>query len=177
MKTATKTTFLVELLCHLNHCIIAAPFEAAANDSREFKNKKIEVISFLEVKRDELCIADRCGICGSTELRYSTRQVTQDTVLNLYLPPNGTPLFWMNEQSGKLARAVRRFLDSRLGDAEKPDEDDLKLLVNYLSYYIHAPCWRGEGLPTLRERVNKLSTENEISEWIRDALQAGFDPL
>ncbi len=103
----------------------------------------------------------------------------------VYLPPLGGPLRWQDEQSGVLPGAVMAYFNHR----QVPSQT--KIVVEYLRYYIHAPCWdnnpyhdavsRAE-LAVMRSRIvtiqaGSLADEREIEQWIADCLEIGIDPL
>lgn len=98
------------------------------------------------------------------------------SIPQIYLPPVGGPLYWRNEQSGVLPAAVWAYLNHCATDSQ------LKLLSEYLEYYIHAPCWDLPGgflgeLEELRQSSKTMRTEKEIHDWIFKALNVGIDPL
>jgi hypothetical protein len=95
----------------------------------------------------------------------------------IYLPPTGGPLYWRNEQSGVLPAAVTAFIH------KQADVDQLKLVAQYIEYYIHAPCWNqaengfADELANLRESSKTLLNEHDIFVWIFKALEIGIDPF
>lgn len=93
--------------------------------------------------------------------------------------PGGGPLYWMDEQSGLLRGAVCTYLNFRTGQGPAPSTEQIALLGDYLDYWVEAPAWRGPQilLATLRARSKELRGIDEISLWLRDALEAGIDPL
>lgn len=97
-----------------------------------------------------------------------------------YLPPLGTPLYWRNETTGVLSAAVWAYL-SHGADPERhpsPTATQLVLLIAYLHYVIHAPCWYGQGeLAQLRADVADLQTLADVQSWIMRCLAIGVDPL
>lgn len=79
----------------------------------------------------------------------------------IYLPPVGGPLYWRNEESGVLPAAVSAYLHHTATISQ------LKLLSEYLEYYIHAPCWDlpggfAEELADLRQTSKTMQTKEEI---------------
>lgn len=94
-----------------------------------------------------------------------------------YLLPTGGPLYWRDEVSGVLTTAVLAYLNDTASDAS------LKLLADYLEYYIHAPCWDIPGnafadeLAELRRSSKTMQTAEEIDDWISRAMDIGIDPL
>ena len=97
--------------------------------------------------------------------------MTQSRMPTVYLPPYGGPFYWMSEQSGELARAVKAYLAGR----EHPQ--DLALVIDYCRYWIDAPAWRGPMIESLRRRIREVRTRQELSAWLKDAVAEGIDPL
>lgn len=107
---------------------------------------------------------------------------------NFYLLPLGGPLNWGDEQSGVLVKAVMAYLNHKETPMFRPH---MKILVEYLRYYIHAPCWDENPhhdsetraqLADMRKRIlaiqnGPLGDEREIERWIMDCLEMGIDPL
>jgi len=96
--------------------------------------------------------------------------------------PQGLPLYWRDEESGQLAKAVNAYLDNRLHGTTVTDEQ-IELVRDYLVHYIDAPCWDSDDpemqadLQTLRLSARELDSATEISEWIFKGLDLGLDPL
>jgi hypothetical protein len=101
---------------------------------------------------------------------------------NQYMPPLGIPGYWMNEQS-ELPAAVRAYFAHRVED--KPiTPEQIKLIVGYLDYFIHAPCWEQTcvggcecDLAELRKRVKILASVESIRRWYDEAMEMGLDPF
>lgn len=90
----------------------------------------------------------------------------------VYLPPHGTPLYWLNEQSGVLPAAVRAFFDHLLAPEKPFSGQQVADLREYLNYAISAPCWHdnGEGtLAELRASVATLDSAQAIAAWLDEA--------
>lgn len=100
----------------------------------------------------------------------------------MYLPPTGGPLYWKNETSGRLADAMRAYHEHGL-KRRQASAEALELVRDYLEYYIHAPCWNLDGgafrteIDDLRSRSKTISSHEEITKWLIDALDLGIDPL
>lgn len=88
------------------------------------------------------------------------------------------PLYWQNEQTGKLREAVTAYLNNRI-DGETVTENQIALLVEYIAYWVKAPCWDApsDELQELRLSVEQLDTAEKVDEWIQKALDLGIDPL
>ena len=99
-------------------------------------------------------------------------------MLPIYREPFGLPLRWQDEQS-VLPSAVTAYSNNKASD------DQIKLVRQYLEYYIKAPCWSAniatdedkENFKKLIERVETLKTTQEILDWIYECLDWGIDPL
>jgi len=113
-----------------------------------------------------------------------------------YRPPLGLPLYWGDEQSGRLPAAVRHYFNWCLGHAPDATAADLgiaplappelQLLVDYCVYFIHAPCWEEnlrecedmiEDLMQLRARAKTLASVESIRRWNEECMDLGLDPF
>lgn len=106
----------------------------------------------------------------------------------VYREPLGLPLRWQDEQSGMLPKAVLAYFHHTQTPMLRPQ---MKIVVEYLRYYVHAPCWDSNphhtqetcaDLARLRSRIlaiqqGPLATEDEIEAWLADCLEMGLDPL
>jgi len=96
---------------------------------------------------------------------------------NIYRPPLMLPLYWRDDITGELPAAVQAYLNNRI-DGTEISNAQIVLLVDWLTHFIHAPCWEGdEQLARLRSSVTKLKTPNDVDRWLRQALEIGLDPL
>lgn len=82
------------------------------------------------------------------------------------------PGYWMHEQSGELAPAVRRYLEG-----EQLDERELALMRLYLRQWIMAPAFVGDAIAQLRAGVERIVSTESLRRWLQDAMIAGVDPL
>lgn len=87
------------------------------------------------------------------------------------VPRLGYPLYWHDEQSGVLAKAVTAYLDG------KETEEQLALVIDYCAAWVEAPVWAGEGVVKLRESIKQVKTHTELKEWLWKALDDAIDPL
>lgn len=98
-----------------------------------------------------------------------------------YDPYFGAPFYWRQEPSGKLEAAILAYIAHAGGDRTEPTAEQLSLAINYLKYWINAPCWQQPEneywLDRLRARSYSLRTVAEVSNWLNDCLKAGLDPL
>lgn len=100
-------------------------------------------------------------------------------------PVKGMPVYWGNDQTGKMRAAVGAYYDTILNKGAI-NSDQLKLLTDYLEYFIHAPCWENNlkesedmmaDLYQLRERSKTLASVESIRRWIEESMELGLDPL
>jgi hypothetical protein len=89
----------------------------------------------------------------------------------VYLPPTGGPLYWAAEQSGVLRRAVSAFVH------RQEDARQLALVIDYVRYWVNAPCWVGPGLEALRQAAAQATTRADLDGVIRLGLTLGIDPF
>lgn len=103
-----------------------------------------------------------------------------------YRSPLGLPLYWKDEQSGVLPAAIWAFINHKVDSAEPPTVDQIKLIRDYLAYYINAPCWENncEGnnemadiLIEARGMAGKIETAVDIDRFISKCMEIGLDPL
>ena len=110
-----------------------------------------------------------------------------------YPSPMKTPLYWRDEQSGKLAEAVMAYfepytLENLEGDYSIPplSPEHLKLIRDYLVYYIKAPCWKNNphadseefaALDRLIEQAQKIENRKDIGDFVKDCMGLGLDPF
>jgi hypothetical protein len=90
------------------------------------------------------------------------------------------PGYWINETSGVLIPAVKRYLDGELQDA------DIPVIRAYLRQWIGASAWdanpyqdadSAKELANLRSRVDAISTRADLDAWLNTAIDMGMDPL
>jgi hypothetical protein len=80
------------------------------------------------------------------------------------------PGFWMNETSGVLRPATETYLRG-----EPMTTEQIAAMRAYLRQWIEAPTW--EGADNLKHRVDDLTNQDAIHEWLSDAIAIGIDPL
>ncbi len=88
----------------------------------------------------------------------------------------GVPLYWMNEETGKMRAAVQAFLQDGMGGATMSLEH-FNLLQAYLVYVVEAPCWKGIPVAEIVEAIDKATNAKELSAVIHRCLDFGIDPL
>ena len=97
------------------------------------------------------------------------------------LPPDHpqAPKYWIDEVSGKLVPAMKRYLE---GTRAFPD--DVNLIRAYLRQWIDSPVWDSgvdsetrNALDELRRKARELRTISDITAWVEQASDLGIDPL
>ena len=95
----------------------------------------------------------------------------------------GIPLNWQNEVSGRLEKAVMAYLN------QTPTPEQLKIVIAYIQYHIHAPCWLESSpfgkidedmvieINSLRTQSLNLTSLKDVNQYIHKALEIGLDPL
>ena len=92
------------------------------------------------------------------------------------------PKFWRNETSGQLEFAVRAYLDN----PQTMTPNEIAYMRAYLGQWIASPVWdmnpahtaaTHAALMALRGDVGRIMNGLDIGRWLRDALDAGIDPL
>lgn len=95
----------------------------------------------------------------------------------------GLPLNWQDDTSGQMLGAVMAYL------RQDPTPEELKLVIAYLQYHIHAPAWLDGALmgpidpaivaeiEALRAQALAMTTLEEVNQYIYRALRAAIDPL
>src|SRR5688572_2988062 len=115
-----------------------------------------------------------------------SKRISQ-TILDLKDPTNsknyvdrglvkGSPLVWQDDATGTVPAAVMSFLE------HSASEEQLSLVIAYIQYHIHAPCWL-ENFPwsngvdeemtteikALRELSLKLKIQQDVHAYISRA--------
>lgn len=91
--------------------------------------------------------------------------------------PQGFPLYWGNEESGRLKEIMLLFLEH-----EPLDAHQLGLLKEYLVYHIYAPCWASSGGPSvylenLKDQVTSALSVQDLYEYLEEAAKHCIDPI
>jgi hypothetical protein len=90
------------------------------------------------------------------------------------------PGYWINETSGVLVPAVKRYLE---GEVEMAD---IPVIRAYLRQWIGSSVWDenphqdavgAKELADLRSRVDTIATRADIDGWLNTAIDMGMDPL
>jgi hypothetical protein len=88
----------------------------------------------------------------------------------------------MDESTGRLAVAVRSYLDNPEGMTLR----EVAFMRAYLRQWIESPAWdlnpshdaaSRAALEALRINVGRIVSAQGIRDWMRDARMAGIDPL
>jgi hypothetical protein len=88
------------------------------------------------------------------------------------------PGYWMNEASGVLRPAVEAYLQGH-----PMSRREIGAMQAYLRQWIMSPVWNENPhgghaeLAGLRDLVNSLTTQAQISLWLHRAMDLGIDPL
>lgn len=91
--------------------------------------------------------------------------------------PGGGPLYWRDETSGVLAKAVAAYLEWRTKAGPAPDPFQVEVLRAYCEQWIKSPVWVGRDLEKLRRSIDTIKLPGELSIWLCAASQEGIDPL
>lgn len=101
--------------------------------------------------------------------------MTTNHIPKVYVEPLGTPLYWMNDETGTMQAAMKPFLEG-----QPLSNEQFQLLKEYLTYVIDAPCWRAPDpiLPELRAQIRAATTAQDIHAWLDACLErAAIDPI
>ncbi len=88
------------------------------------------------------------------------------------MTPAKIPGFWMNETSGRLAPAVRAYLEGR-----QLSRAGVMVIRAYLRQWIAGDFQGGEPLEALRRGVDAIHSTGDIDDWLAAALELGIDPF
>jgi len=92
-----------------------------------------------------------------------------DPTKDLVFPATRWPLFWMHEQSGKMARIVKKFLND-----EPLDPEDLTVL----RWYVYQWCDKMPNKPDDYERILTMSqAEIKAYNWTVLVTKYAIDPF
>jgi hypothetical protein len=80
--------------------------------------------------------------------------------------------FWMYETSGVLRPAVRAYLKGKAITA-----NDIAAIRTYLSVWIFAPEFDGDGIEALRQTVDGLASREASKDWLATARKEWVSPL
>lgn len=90
------------------------------------------------------------------------------------------PGYWMNETTGVLKPAIMAYLYGH-----ELSEHQVAAIRAYIRQWIMSEAWErnphadpsARWLSRMRARVDDLVDRESISQWMRDALEGGIDPL
>lgn len=86
--------------------------------------------------------------------------------------PNGAPLYWMYEQSGRLAISIRRFINRNMLP------QDFEIVRKYYEHWIFCPNWKDNGtLESLKGRIKNCKSDIELYNIALTLPSIGIDPL
>ena len=101
------------------------------------------------------------------------------TLLTNEYSAHGLPLHYYRQEATRAAILVyvRHMAQPRFEPA--PTADELRLVVEYCEYFIHAPCWvmhkREVGM--LRASVVAIATIVELETWLYGCRLIGLRPI
>ena len=93
------------------------------------------------------------------------------------------PLYWGDEQSGKLKQAVTAFIEylSQNGNGDGPSGQPLRQIINYFNHWVLCPLWKGEhiekDLIQLRYEIKHVTTLEQLETWFLKVRAIELDPL
>jgi hypothetical protein len=104
---------------------------------------------------------------------------------SIYRPPLGLPLYWADEQSGRLRDAVQAYLGYLIDGSPEPTPDQLSLLWDYVCHHIHAPAWdcacveavEQRELADLRRQAGQRGDVAAVRAYLRAAEASAMDPF
>ena len=76
-------------------------------------------------------------------------------------------------------RRSRVFINFEAGQGEKPTDEQVKLLIQYVQYHISAPCWARDvpGFSGIKEKTDDLRSLEDIEQYIAESVEIGLDPF
>jgi hypothetical protein len=92
------------------------------------------------------------------------------------MEPFGVPLYWMNETSGILRSAVQAYVTAETNGPDMTAEQ-FELFRAYLTYVIHAPCWKGLDRRRFAFKLAAATDTAAIHTILMELLDFGIDPL
>jgi hypothetical protein len=98
--------------------------------------------------------------------------------------PNNAPLYWRNETSGRLSKAIHQYSACTVYDQDKQEDRQnfdpgyISLIRGYFFHWINAPGWSdSQELTQLRKEVRCIHSIDDIDRFLDNALKVGIDPL
>jgi hypothetical protein len=104
--------------------------------------------------------------------------------------PNGLPLTyknamaWQGNSREMVEEAVHRYYSYALKKIPALPPQDSEIIMQYITYYIHAPVWEmttaeafEDELKELRRKADEMKSIDELPEFIYGCLEIGLDPL
>jgi hypothetical protein len=85
----------------------------------------------------------------------------------------GQPLYWRNEISGKLEKAVLAYFEGM--EISIPE---ILILRAYFAQWIKADYWEiCDEIEELRQSVDAIASTDCLNSWLEKAVLIGIDPL
>lgn len=156
----------------------------AAMDPTRYKPVKIDSPARCshcqkKIRGDGLLVINRTLV---TKMHHSCFQkaVLEGLIIKKYkfiasVYPDGFPIRYQNDKSGKLPALVKKLLRFDTIDGE-----EFEMIKEYLVYHIQAPCWASQStgapyLALLKSKILKASNELEVHEYMKAAIQHGIN--
>jgi hypothetical protein len=133
-------------------------------------------------------ILDELGIPDTAENRAHCEELLREklgadsqrfqSVPNRLPPvyPDGLPLYWMNEETGRMKRAVHAYLNSAV-DHQPMEPQWRDLFKAYLIYVVECPCWKLDNRTELVAAIDNAQSTDDLSQILEDLLNYGIDPI
>jgi len=103
------------------------------------------------------------------------------TTLFHYYGKAGLPLHYDGHYGGATQDAILTYRSYMAEPVMQPapSADELRLVVEYCAYFIHAPCWHWPrvDLDLLRASIEHVKTVHELGDWLRRCRRIGIEPL
>jgi len=91
----------------------------------------------------------------------------------------GLPTTYYRQEATRAAIAVYlRYMADPIMEPE-PTPAELRMIVEYCAYFIHAPAWTHppRELKMLRASIEHVTSAHELATWLWGCGQIGIDPL
>lgn len=85
------------------------------------------------------------------------------------------PFHFFQDETETIKNAIRAFFIMQ----EKTSPEDFEIVINYVRYYVNAPCWK-KYLETIEEIISASKTIESITalkKYLMLLLNYGIDPL
>ncbi len=136
-----------------------------------------EVRTYTIAQDGQSIACHRCGLTSHNANDVRQRYCAKCGTFHVIRGPG----YWQDEVSGVLRPVVEDLLNGKVLSA-----DQIAIMRAYLQQWIGSPVWDRNPfldaistphLEDLRRRVDKITTDDDLEEWLVDADNYGFDPL